>query len=66
MATHPLADERYVYIIILGWIASVLMDQIFQSFLHSMLWLTLQKNLGAHKRGSSWMKQNQSFERGRG
>lgn len=30
MATHSLTDERYVYIIILGWIASVLMEQIFQ------------------------------------
>lgn len=59
MATHPLTDERYVYIIILGWFISVLMEHIFQSFPHSMLWFTLQKNLRAHELGSSRMKQNQ-------
>lgn len=32
-------------IIILGWIATVLMEQIFQSFLHNMLYFTLQKIL---------------------
>lgn len=64
MATHPLTDERCVYIIILGWIASVLMEQIFQSFPHRMLWFSLQKNLGAHQLGSSWVKENKIFERG--
>lgn len=59
MATHSPTDERYVYIIILGWIISALMEQILQAFPHSMLWFMLQKNLRAHELGSTWMKQDQ-------